>query len=63
VGKDNIGQILFRYRLEHKLTQAELADILGVSQNQVSTWETGEHEPRALRKKDILQRLESYGRH
>lgn len=39
-----------------KLTQAELADEVGVAQGDVSNWETGKHAPsRAARK--TLERL------
>lgn len=36
-----------KYREEKNLTQQELADMLGVGQSSVATWETGKATPRA----------------
>ena len=35
------------YRKKMKLSQAELANLLGVTQSAVAKWETGESRPRA----------------
>ena len=40
--KENIKSL----RLKHGLSQKELADIAGVSDKAVSTWELGTNEPR-----------------
>ncbi len=36
-----------KYRSEKKLSQQELADIVGVSRNTISSLETGQYEPTA----------------
>lgn len=35
------------YRLKRKLTQEELAEMVGVDSSNVAKWETGVHKPRA----------------
>ena len=40
-----IGNYLAQLRKEHKLTQAELAEKLGVTNKTVSRWETGNYMP------------------
>ena len=35
------GEELRAWRIEHDLSQAELAELLGVKQNTISHWETG----------------------
>ena len=40
-------------RIENGLTQAQLAEKLGVIQQQVARWETGESEPRVSTLKKI----------
>jgi len=44
-------------RLAHGLTQAQLADRLGVSRAAVESWETGRREPRASRLVDWVDAL------
>ena len=36
-----------KYRTEKKLSQQELADMVGVSRNTISSLETGQYEPTA----------------
>lgn len=36
-----------KYRTEKKLSQQELADLVGVSRNTISSLETGQYEPTA----------------
>jgi|GEM_PF-405489 len=36
---------LIRYRIEHDLSQSQLAKLLGVKQPTVARWETGEYNP------------------
>lgn len=43
-------------REEKNLKQAELAEILGIRQNTLSTWETGRYEP----DNEMLQRISDY---
>lgn len=40
-----LGEKILRKRLELRLTQVELAMRLGVNDQTVSRWETGEHKP------------------
>ena len=39
-----LGENLKKIRQEHKLTQVELANMLGISQKSYSHWETGKNE-------------------
>lgn len=41
------------YRIQHNLSQVDLARIVGVERSTVSKWETGEAKPRA----DMLVKL------
>ena len=43
----DIGLALRRYRIAARLNQADIAQSLGVSQSQVSRWESGREMPRA----------------
>jgi len=38
------GQELREWRLKHDLSQAELAELLGVSQKAISHWEVGDRK-------------------
>jgi len=40
-----MADALIRYRIEHDLSQSQLAKLLGVKQPTVTRWETGEHNP------------------
>jgi transcriptional regulator with XRE-family HTH domain len=42
---DRWREFVRRYRLRHGLTQARLADLIGVSQRTVSRWELGQDRP------------------
>ena len=37
----NLGRVIKRLRIEHSITQEELAEYLGISFQAVSKWETG----------------------
>ena len=41
-----IAALIIRYRADHELTQAQLAQRLGVAQSAVARLESGEHNPR-----------------
>lgn len=45
--------LLRRYRVRHALTQARMADVLGVSQRTISRWERGEDSPSLDRRKHL----------
>ncbi len=45
VPSSTIGQILRKTRCDHKLTLAQVSDILGVSNQRVSQWEGGADIP------------------
>jgi transcriptional regulator with XRE-family HTH domain len=40
-----IADSLVRYRIDHDLSQSQLAKLIGVKQPTVARWETGEHNP------------------
>ena len=44
------GEKLLIFRAEHNLSQAKLAEILGVNINMISRYERGENEPSAKNK-------------
>ncbi|KPU42131.1 HTH-type transcriptional regulator ImmR [Oxobacter pfennigii] len=50
------GERLKEIRIESKLTQEELGDMVGVSGNTISKYETGDREPSL----DILTRIANY---
>lgn len=52
----SIGQQVKSLRQQHGLSQAELGAIAGVTDKAVSTWETGQKEPRRA----TLEKLEEY---
>ena len=43
MNQDKIGNFIKSIRLEHNLTQKELADKLGVTYQAVSKWENGKN--------------------
>ena len=45
VNKEKIGALLYTLRKEHNMTQAELAERIGVSNKSISRWETGQTMP------------------
>lgn len=47
------GDLLKRYRMRHALTQARMADVLGVSQRTISRWERDEDKPSLDRQKQL----------
>jgi transcriptional regulator with XRE-family HTH domain len=40
-----MADALIRYRIEHDLSQSQVAKLVGVKQPTVARWETGEHNP------------------
>ena len=48
---------LIKYRIDHNLSQADLAKKLGVSQNQVSKWERGMNDFKIGRLVEICKKL------
>jgi transcriptional regulator with XRE-family HTH domain len=47
------SELLKRYRVRHALTQAGMADLLGVSQRTVSRWERDQDRPNLDRQKQL----------
>ena len=45
-------------RLDARLTQQELAELVGVDQNTVSRWERGETEPSDLSRHALMEHLD-----
>lgn len=43
------------YRTKADLSQAELGNIIGVEQNTISTWETGEYSPPLKKLKKLAE--------
>lgn len=41
----DFGEMLLGYRAKHNLSQKQLAEIIGVRQEMVSKYESGEHVP------------------
>lgn len=41
-----VARLIIEARVRHGFSQKRLAELLGVSQNTVSNWETGTHSPR-----------------
>ena len=55
---ENISELIVMYRKKNKITQKNMAYILGVSQSQISKWENKKHSPNYLRWSDIKRKLE-----
>lgn len=47
------AEVLRRYRVRHALTQARMAEVLGVSQRTISRWERDEDKPSLDRQKQL----------
>jgi len=45
--RQHLGQALRQYRIRARINQADMAEVLGVSQGQISRWESGRDSPRA----------------
>lgn len=59
--KDLIGQ-LEEYRLENRISQVKLADMLQVTHATVSRWLNGHTEPSKIQKHHIKKLLSSKGK-
>ena len=54
VGKaDGWSKIIGKYRLRYGLSQAQLADTMGVSQRTISRWERGDDQPGLIQQKRL----------
>lgn len=53
--KKELGKRLRMYRMASKLTQKDVAKILGVNFSTVAMWETGQRVPSALRFEELLE--------
>lgn len=52
-----VAKRVIRYRIDHNLTQTELAQQLGMRQPHVARLEAGEHEPSLTTLRRLAQRL------
>lgn len=55
---ENLGETIKALRLEKKLTQPQLAKLVGVSSGMISIWENNINEPKATYIKALSQALE-----
>ncbi len=53
----NLDEEIYRYRHDHKMSQAELAQQLGVSQATVASWEKGSCLPHGEKRESLLKLL------
>lgn len=53
-----VAKRVIQYRIDHSLTQAELAQQLGMRQPHVARLEAGEHEPSLTTLRRLAQRLD-----
>jgi transcriptional regulator with XRE-family HTH domain len=56
---DDVANWVLAYRIDHDLTQAELADVLGWKQSVVARLESGEREPSMATLRRLVERLGS----
>lgn len=42
---ENLARVFIRYRIEHNLTQEQLAQAMGTSASAISRLESGQHQP------------------
>ncbi|MGE0492314.1 MAG: helix-turn-helix domain-containing protein [Vulcanimicrobiota bacterium] len=54
----SIGQIIAKHRKQKGLKQRELADLVGVSQSYVASWETDRVNPRMGTLEKVAEALE-----
>lgn len=54
----NLGETIKNARIEKKLTQPQLAKLVGVSAGMISIWENNINEPKASYIKALAQALE-----
>lgn len=53
--KDNFGENLKDARLNANMTQAEVAELIGVAKNTYCNWENGSREPNILKIKALAK--------
>ena len=56
VDTDTLGGRIKKYRIEHGLSQEDLADKIGVNESTIFSWEKGNHAPLPSKKK-LLEEL------
>ena len=59
--KDKFNENLREARLKKKLTQQQVADMLGIAKSTYCQYETGVSEPNVLRLKELAKVLETTG--
>ena len=57
VNLKTVGDHILKYRLDHKLSQASIANKLGVSNNTISNWENNRTHPRISYLPEIIKML------
>ena len=58
MGSEKTGKIILKLRKDNNLTQAEFADMFGVTYQAVSKWETGKNIPDILVLKEICNEFD-----
>jgi len=56
VDTDTLGGRIKKYRIEHGLSQEDLANKMGVNESTIFSWEKGNHTPLSSKKK-IIEKL------
>lgn len=55
MSNEDLGMLIQKYRKAHKLSQAELAIMFGVSQPTVGSWETGFSGPAGSKRDKVIE--------
>ena len=61
MARNNIGQLVKRFRLERRMTLQEIANELDVHYQTVINWESGEVQPIELNEYQILRMFKAHG--
>lgn len=58
----NFAEKILNFRIDNRLSQSETADIVGISQADVSQYENGKREPNKLNKAYFERKMQEYER-
>lgn len=58
----NFAEKILNFRIDNGLSQSETADIVGISQADVSQYENGKREPNKLNKVYFERKMQEYER-